>query len=111
MPGRRQLIHRGELWDADLPGMDRHTFVVISREEALPVLTSVVCVLVTSKLRRHIAEVTIGNDEGMPGESAINCDNIFTIPVRNLLNKRGELGPEKTYQLARALQAALGIWV
>ena len=58
MPGRaRTLIARGEVWEADIPGVGRHPVVVATRDSALPLLGSVVCVLVTNRFRGHVAEI------------------------------------------------------
>ena len=49
MPRReRILISCGDVWDATIPGVGTHPVVVVTRATALPVLSSLVCVLVTS---------------------------------------------------------------
>lgn len=102
-------MHRGEVWDGELPGVGRHPFVVVSRERALPLLTAVVCVMVTTTARGHVAEVPIGADEGLDHDSAANCDNLCTVAVRDLRRRRGALGPVKLAQLDRALRIALDL--
>jgi mRNA-degrading endonuclease toxin of MazEF toxin-antitoxin module len=81
--------------------------VVATRETAIPVLSSVVCVLVTSTFHGHVAEVELGTDEGLAHESAGNCDNLFTLPKAVLTRRRGRLGPAKLIELDRALTIAL----
>lgn len=83
--------------------------VVVTRESAIPLLSSLVCALVTSRIRGHVAEVGIGSDEGLDRESAINCDNLFTLPRAVLGQARGHLGPVKIRQLDDALAVALGL--
>jgi mRNA-degrading endonuclease toxin of MazEF toxin-antitoxin module len=61
---------RGDVCIADIPGVGRHPVVVATGDTALPVLTSVVCVLVTTKLRGHVAEVQVGQAEGLEEECA-----------------------------------------
>jgi mRNA interferase MazF len=82
--------------------------VVITRDTAVPVLTSVVCVLVTTRVRGHVAEVQVGRDEGLREEGAANCDNVFTLP-KSVLRRIGRLGPAKQRELDRALAVALGL--
>lgn len=106
---RRTLISRGEVWDADIPGVGRHPVVVVTRDTALPVLSSVVCVLVTSTFHGHVAEVELGPGEGLDRASAANCDNVFTLPKRVLSRRRGMLGPGKLNELDRAMMVALGL--
>lgn len=102
------MISRGDLCVADIPGVGRHPIVVVTRETAIPVLTSVVCVLVTTRARGHLAEVQVGKHEGLSDESAANCDNLFTLP-KAVLRRVGRLGPAKLNELDGALAAALGL--
>lgn len=81
MPRRRRgLIARGEVWDADIPGVGVHPVVVVTRDSAVGVLSSLVCALVTSTFHGHVAELEIGREEGLAHDSAVNCDNLFTLP-------------------------------
>jgi len=109
MPSRRALIRRGDICDAVIPGVGSHPVVVVTRDSAIPVLSSLVCALVTSSFRGHVAEIGIGDEEGLDRESAINCDYLFTLPIAVLGRPRGRLGPVKIRQLDNALAVALGL--
>jgi mRNA interferase MazF len=110
MPRRqRALIARAEVWDAQVPGVGTHPVVVATRDSAIPLLSALVCVLVTSTFRGHVAEVELGPEEGLDHDSALNCDNLFTLPKQVLVRCRGRLGPHKVLQLDRALSVALGL--
>lgn len=102
------MIGRGDVCFADIPGVGRHPVVVVTRDSAVPVLTSVVCVLVTTKIRGHVAEVQVGHEEGLQRESVANCDNMFTLP-KSILRRVGSLGPAKQAELNGALAIALGL--
>lgn len=102
------MIARGDVCVADIPDVGRHPVVVVTRDTAVPVLTSVVCVLVTTTVRGHVAEVEIGPDEGLHQESAANCDNVFTLP-KSVLRPVGRLAPAKLHELDVALAIALGL--
>ena len=107
--GKRSLISRGDVWDASIPGVGTHPVVVITRATAVPILSSVVCVLVTSSFHGHVAEVVLGADEGLERESAANCDNVFTLPKAVLTRRRGHLGPATLAKLDQALALSLGL--
>lgn len=110
MPRRqRALIARGDVWDAQVPGVGTHPVVVATRDSAIPLLGALVCVLVTSTFRGHVAEVELGPAEGLDHDCAANCDNVFTLPKEVLVRRRGRLGPGKAVQLDRALTVALGL--
>ena len=106
---RRALIHRGDVWDADIPGVGLHPVVVVTRDTAIPVLSSLVCVLVTGTFYGHVAEVAVGPQQGLDHESAANCDNLFTLPRRVLTRRRGHLDTAKLTELDAALTIALGL--
>ncbi len=109
MPRRQGLIARGDVWDADIPDMGVHPVVVATRDTAIAVLSSVVCALVTSTFHGHVAEVEVGAEEGLDHDSAINCDNLFTLPKAVLARRRGRLGPAKLGRFDQALAVALGL--
>ncbi len=106
---KRTLISRGDVWDATIPGVGTHPVVVVTRDTAVPVLSSIVCVLVTSTFHDHVAEVGLGPDEGLDRDCAANCDNVFTLPKAVLTRRRGRLGPARLDQLDQALTIALGL--
>ena len=83
--------------------------IVVTLDTAIPVLSSVVCVLVTSTFYEHVAEIEVGSEEGLDHDSAANCDNVFTLPITVLSRRRGHLGPERLHQLEVALRIALGL--
>lgn len=103
------MISRGDVWDAEIPGVGTHPVVVVTRDTAIPLLTTLVCVLVTSTFHGHVAEVAVGDEVGLERDSAANCDNLFTLPKRVLVRRRGALGPVKLRELDRALSIALGL--
>lgn len=110
MPRRQQsLIARGEIWDAKIPGVGTHPVVIATRDTAIPLLSALVCVLVTSTFHGHVAEVELGPAEGLGHPCAANCDNVFTLPRDVLVRRRGRLGPDKAVQFDRAISIALGL--
>jgi mRNA-degrading endonuclease toxin of MazEF toxin-antitoxin module len=106
---QRALIARGDIWDATIPGGGTHPVAIVTRDTALPLLSSAVCALVTSTFHGHVAEVEVRPREGLDHDSAVNCDNLFTLPLNVLVKRRGRLGTAKLTQLDRALVVALGL--
>lgn len=106
---QRGLISRGAVWDAHIPGVGSHPVVIATRDTAIPVLSGLVCVLVTSTFHGHVAEVEVGAEEGLRHSCAVNCDNVFTLPKDVLVRRRGQLGPAKLAEFDRAVMIALGL--
>lgn len=89
--------------------MGVHPVVIVTRDTAIPVLSSIVCVLITSTFRGHVAEVALGREEGLGHDSAANCDNLFTLPVHVMVRRRGSLDAGRLAELDAALTIALGL--
>ena len=99
-------MSRGDIYDADLPG-GSHPAVIVTREQAIPLLRNVCVVAVTSKIRDLPTEVPLGPAHGLARDCVASCDNLFTIPKGALAHRRGSLGPEERRRLNSALRIAL----
>jgi mRNA interferase MazF len=102
-------VNRGDVWDADVPGVDRRPVVVLTRDEAIPVLSRVTIAPITRTIRGIPSEVPVGPAEGLDGDCVVSCDNIATVPQSALARRRGRLGPELVRRLDAAILVALGI--
>ena len=81
--------------------------VVLSRDEAIAVLHTVMVAPVTSTIRGIPSEVVIGEAEGLKTPSAINLDHVQTVEKTRLKRFVGSVGHEKMRQLCRALAVAI----
>ncbi len=102
------MIARGEVWDADLGPIVRPV-VIVTREVAIPVLSRLNCVAVTSKVRDHVAEVELTRAHGVDEPSVANCDWIVNVAKDRLVRRRGTLDPVTLRHLNAALVLALGL--
>lgn len=102
------MINRAEVWDAEF-GAAVRPVVVITREVAIPVLASVVCVAVTGTARGHVAEVELSSEHGIEEPSFANCDWLVTLRKERLSRRRGQLDPATVRRLNAALIVALGL--
>ena len=102
-------MNRGDVHTIDWPGVGEHPSVIVTRDSAIPFLSNVTVVLVTSTVRGLRTEVPLGPGEGLQHESVANCDNVLTIRKDAVGARRGRLGPERVRQLDGALALALGL--
>jgi mRNA-degrading endonuclease toxin of MazEF toxin-antitoxin module len=102
------VIARGEVWDADLGPVVRPV-VIATREAAIPVLARLSCVVVTSTVRGHPAEVELTRSHGVREPSVANCDWVINLAKDRLLRRRGSLDPITVRALNAALVLALGL--
>lgn len=102
------MIERGEVWDADLGPVVRPV-VVATRNTAIPILSRLSCVVVTSNVRGHVAEVELTQAHGVQEPSVANCDWLVNVAKDRLVRRRGTLDPVTIRRLDAALIIALGL--
>ncbi len=96
--------HQGEIWWAEAEHK-RRPVLVVTRTEAVTVLTWIVVAPVTRSVRRIPTEVALGPGQGLASACAASFDNLHPIR-RSLLTERvGRLGPEESDEICRALRA------
>ncbi len=101
------LLDRGDIFAADLPGLGIRPVLVVTRQVAIPVLSSVTVAPVTSTVRGIASEVPLSSQHGLDHSSAANCDNLITLPKARLGNRLGSLPFEDAERLDDALRFAL----
>lgn len=111
--GRRgtvaERVNRGEIWFYTFKAPDkRRPVVVISRQDAIPLLRTVMVAPITSTRRGAPSEVPVGVREGLKRDSAINLDHVQTVDRSRLKKFVGTIGPAKMKQLCNALAIATG---
>ena len=82
--------------------------LVLSRQQVIGLLHTVIVAPVTSTIRGAPSEVVIGIDEGLRHDSAINLDHVQTVEQARLRCYLGSLSTEKMRQVCRALAVASG---
>ena len=102
-------VSRGQLWwFAFAPPDKRRPVLVLTRDEAIPWLDTVMVAPVTSTVRGSPGEVLIGIHEGLVHESAVNLDHVQTVSKTRLTGFIGSLGRDKLSEVCRALAIAVG---
>ena len=85
-------------------------FVVVSRQVVIDSrFSTVICAPVYSSYDGLSTQVLIGTEHGLKHESSIYCDELVSIPKKQLTNFIATLSLEKIEQLNRALSVALAI--
>lgn len=105
-------MRRGEVWWAELPStIGTRPVVLLSRDVAYRVRTSITVAIVTRVARNIPVEVPLGPEDGMPRQCVVNLDDILTIPKARLGERITMLSPEKITAVARAVTFALDLKV
>ena len=81
---------------------------VLTRQEVINLLTTVMVAPITSTIRGAPSEVLVGLDEGLKQESAVNLDHVQTVDKTRLRTFVGTLSREKMSLVCGALAIATG---
>ena len=102
-------VARGEIWSYRFKSPDkRRPVLVLSRPDVIPLLDTVMVAPVTSIRRGAPSEVSVGVDEGLKHDSAVNLDHVQTVEQQQLVGFVGTLSAAKMQQVCRALGVATG---
>ena len=94
---------QGEIWWAEVEDM-RRPVLVVTRSEAVGVLTGIIVAPVTRTVRSIPTEISLGTDEGMTVECAASFDNLQRVRRDALTKKTGDLGLRRD-EVCAALRA------
>jgi len=95
---------QGEVWWAEAEDK-RRPVLVVTRDEAIPVLRWITVAPVTRTVRGIPTEVALGPEHGLPDPCAAAFDNVQPIRRTFLTERVGELAPGEREEICRALRA------
>jgi mRNA interferase MazF len=102
-------IERGEVWFYEFARPDkRRPVVVISRQQVIELIDTVMIAPIRSSIIGAPSEVVICVAEGLKHQSAVSLDHVQTVDKRRLRSCVGRLPPAKMTALCRALAIATG---
>ena len=102
-------LNRGEIWLYDFKRPDkRRPVLILTRQEVIPLLRTVMVAPITSTIRGAPSEVLVGVDHGLKHDSAVNLDHVQTVEQSRLRQFVGTLDRAKITAVCRALAIATG---
>lgn len=101
------VVSQGELWWLETEATKARPVLVVTRDEAIPVLQRIVVAPVTRTLRHARSQLPLGRAEGLPVESVGNFDDLTTVPKALLVRRLGSLG-RRHFELCATLRAIAG---
>ena len=97
------LPRHGEIWWAETEEK-RRPVLVVTRSEAVPVLTGIVVAPVSRTVRDIPTEIRLGEAEGLQVECVATFDNLQRIRRSALAERVGDLGTRRE-EICAALRA------
>ena len=102
-------ISRGEIWMYTFSSPDkRRPVVILTRDEVIDYLHTVMVAPITSTIRGAPSEVPVGASSGLKKESVVNLDHVQTIEKSRLRRFIGTLPAEEMKAVCKALAIATG---
>jgi mRNA interferase MazF len=95
---------QGEVWWAQADDK-RRPVLVVTRSDAIPVLTRLIVAPVTRTVRGIPTEIALGPDDGLPVDCAASFDNVQPINRRLLTQRVTAPGPARRRAICAALAA------
>lgn len=83
--------------------------LILTRDSVLEYLGEVTVAPITSTLRNIPSEVFLSKTDGMPRDSAVNCDHLQTVSKGKIGSLITSLPPTKMVDVGRAIRFALNI--
>jgi len=103
-------VQRGDIWWGELPPpVGRRPLLLLSRDSAYRIRTSVTVAVITRTIRSIPSEVQLTEQDGMPVQCAVNLDNIITIPKSRLTERITKLSAAKMTDVTKAITFALDL--
>lgn len=104
-----RAINRGEIWLYRFKAPDkRRPVLILSRQEVIPLLHTVMVAPITSTRHGAPSEVPVGINDGLKHDSAVNLDHVQTVERARLVSFVGTLDAAKMGHVCRALAVATG---
>ena len=103
-------MKRGEVWWANMPQpIGRRPVLLLRRNAAYPVRSSVTVAPITRTVHEIPVEVRLGPEDGLPRDCVANLDNIVTVSKKRLDRSLTTLSPEKMRSIEQAIKFALDL--
>jgi mRNA interferase MazF len=95
---------RHEIWWAEVEDRSPRPYLILTRDQAIPVLRRVVAAPITRTIRGIPTEVAVGAAEGLAADGVASFDNLETIPKVAFTRRLGGLTPARAHEVCEALR-------
>jgi mRNA interferase MazF len=103
-------MRRGEIrWATLPPPQGDRPVLLVSRDGAIERRTRVTVAPLTRRIRGLPVEVVLSRNDGVPQESAVNLDEIMTVPKATITNLITQLSDLKMAEVATAIRFAMAL--
>lgn len=101
-------MKRGDVFWLHNPDRKPRPVCILTRDEAIPVLTRVLVAEATTTVRRSPTEVSLDESDGMPQSCVLSLDNVLSTSKALLTDRITTLSPARMHEVCQALEFATG---
>jgi mRNA interferase MazF len=101
------MVNRGEIWWHEHPHESRRPYLVLHRNEAIPVLNQLLAAPLTRTRRGIPTEVDLDPSDGVPEHCVISLDNLRLVRPALLTERLTTLGAARLHDVCTALRHAI----
>ncbi len=101
-------MNRGDVWWVDDPDAGRRPHLVLTRDQAISVLNTLICVPATRTVRGVATEVPLTREDGLPHDCVLSLDNLTLLPKAFLVERICGLRGDRMHEVCEALAIATG---
>ena len=95
-----ERIKRGEIWLYTFsPPNKRRPVLILTRQEVIGLLNTVMVAPVTSTIRGVPSEVALNEQDGLKSDCAVNLHNAITVSQQRLGRRVTQLGPRRMREI------------
>jgi mRNA interferase MazF len=102
------VVKRGDICWIDDPDEGRRPALVLTRNEAIPVIRKLTVAYLTTTIREIPTEVRLSQADGLPAECVVNLDHMRQVPRVLLAEPITTLTGERMHEVCRAMAIATG---
>jgi len=102
------MIEQGDIWWVEEPESKPRPALVVTRNSAIPLLTSVTVAPLTRNCRDIPTEVALGPADGIAVDCVASFDNLRTISRSRLTGRAGRLAVGRWHEVCEATRIAIG---
>jgi len=100
------VVAHGEIWWHEAPDEKRRPYLVLTRDEGIPLLDQLIAVPATRTMRNIPTEVELGPADGMPASCVLSLDNVRVVRKSHLVERVTVLSGERMRAVCEALAFA-----
>jgi mRNA interferase MazF len=105
--GEVVVMRQGDIWFGQTPSEKGRPYLVLTRNEAIGLLNTVLVAPVTRSVRGIPTEIPLGPDNGLREECAATLDNSIAIRRAYLTAHLGSLDSGRWPEVCAAMRAAI----